>query len=65
MECKQKENKLACSCTANCELSGLCCDCVSKHRSRGQIPGCFFTEKGESLHDRNIQTFFNDRKGND
>ena len=35
---------------------------VAKHRGRGQIPGCLFSEEGEKLHDRSLEAFLEDVK---
>jgi len=43
MECKIEENKAQCSCSYEpCSRKGKCCECVFYHRSKGEIPGCFF-----------------------
>jgi hypothetical protein len=62
--CKQEENPVySCTCTVTtCKRHGKCCECVAYHRNKGAIPGCFFTEKGEALLDRSLETFFQDRK---
>lgn len=54
MECKIQENKKNCSCTYDCSRKGLCCECVTYHREKGQIPGCFFPKDGEATYDRSI-----------
>ncbi len=38
------------------------CECIAKHRGRGQIPGCLFSEEGEKLHDRSLEAFLEDVK---
>lgn len=58
----QERNKKECTCTADCEKRGLCCECVAYHRSMGQIPGCFFSKKGEAQWDRSAQCFMADRE---
>ena len=41
MECKQLENAAQCTCSSEtCDRRGICCDCVSHHRNKGQLPGC-------------------------
>jgi len=54
MECK-KEKK--CNCTADCELKGLCCECVAKHRKMNQLPACYFSEEAEKQYDRSMDFF--------
>ena len=62
MSCpNQIKNQVECSCTYNCEKRGLCCECVTYHRAKGQIPGCFFSEKGEATYDRSAGAFCRDR----
>lgn len=58
MECKKDENKIGCTCTAmSCSNRGVCCDCVSYHREKGEIPGCFFPPAAERSWDRSIANF--------
>ena len=60
--CQNKEKNLAgCNCTYDCGKKGICCECVTYHRSMGQIPACFFTDEGEALWDRSVQTLCKDR----
>jgi hypothetical protein len=59
--CPNKEKNLEhCTCTAACGKKGLCCECVAHHRAKGQIPGCFFSKKGEALYDRSIAALARD-----
>jgi len=61
--CPNKEKNLDfCTCTYNCPRRGLCCECVAYHQSKGQIPGCFFTEAGEATWDRSFNNFCQDCK---
>jgi len=60
MECKAAENKVRCTCTYNCEKKGICCACVAYHRSRNEIPGCFFSPKAERSYDRSREAFIKD-----
>ncbi|MDD3437191.1 MAG: DUF6485 family protein [Candidatus Gastranaerophilales bacterium] len=58
MECKKEENKIECTCTAmTCSRRGVCCDCVSYHRGKNEIPGCFFPPAAEKTWDRSIENF--------
>jgi len=62
MDCVSKNLK-ECTCTyTSCSKRGKCCECVAYHRSRGEIPGCFFTKEGEATWDRSIENFIRDRK---
>ena len=61
MACKQKD----CTCTyTSCVRHGKCCECVTYHRSKDEVPGCFFTEQGEKTYDRSMSNFINDYTSN-
>lgn len=62
MECKKDKNKENCACTYGCSKSGMCCECVSFHRKRGEIPGCFFSPEAELTYDRSFEKLKADRK---
>ncbi len=62
MECKKETNLKDCNCTYDCEKKGICCECVRYHRKRGELPGCYFSEKGEAKYDRSVEAFLEDRK---
>ena len=57
MECKAAENKNNCTCTYDCSKRGNCCACVDYHRSRNEIPGCFFPTAAERTYDRSLRAF--------
>jgi len=54
------ENLEHCTCTYPCDKRGLCCKCVAYHRAKGQIPGCFFSKKGEAAYDRSVSALARD-----
>jgi hypothetical protein len=59
--CPNKEKNLEhCTCTYPCDKRGLCCECVAYHRAKGQIPGCFFSKKGEAAYDRSVAALARD-----
>jgi hypothetical protein len=61
MECNKSKNLQVCTCTYEpCSRKGLCCECVAYHRRNGEIPGCFFTKKGEASYDRSVSAFIKD-----
>ncbi|MDP2909394.1 MAG: DUF6485 family protein, partial [Nanoarchaeota archaeon] len=31
--------------------------CIAHHRSKGQLPACFFTKDAEKTYDRSIERF--------
>jgi hypothetical protein len=57
MECKKEQNKQECTCTYDCAVKGMCCDCIRFHRERGEIPGCLFPSEAEATYDRSIRKF--------
>ena len=58
MECLLEQNRRECTCTYQaCTQRGKCCDCVRYHRSRGELPGCFFPPEAEKSYDRSRTAF--------
>ncbi|MBN1281079.1 MAG: hypothetical protein JXA00_05465 [Candidatus Thermoplasmatota archaeon] len=57
MECNKEDNKHHCNCTYPCEKKGLCCACITYHRSRGELPACYFPDDAEKTYDRSIEYF--------
>jgi hypothetical protein len=58
MECKKEKNLKNCNCTYNpCARKGLCCECIAHHRSKGQLPACYFQKDVEKTYDRSIEKF--------
>lgn len=57
MECKSKTNKKNCNCTYPCGRKGICCDCISYHRSMAQLPACYFPDDVEPSGDRSVSNF--------
>ena len=50
-----------CTCTyLSCDKRGNCCQCVSYHQKKGEVPGCFFTPEGERTYDRSKANFVRD-----
>ena len=47
VECKTEENKIDCNCSYPCDRKGMCCECLSYHRNRGEVPACFFPKDVE------------------
>lgn len=56
-ECKVEENKVKCNCTYPCEKKGICCECLSYHLNRDEVPACFFPDDVEKTYDRSIDNF--------
>lgn len=62
MSCPSETSLKHCTCTYEaCDKRGNCCKCVTYHRAKDQMPGCFFTVEGERCHDRSMAHFLRDR----
>ncbi len=57
MECKKHSNLKNCNCSYPCPGKGICCDCVAYHRSRKELPACYFPANAERTYDRSIAYF--------
>ncbi len=58
MECKKQQNADNCTCTyTSCDRRGVCCDCISSHLSRKELPGCCFPPAAEKTYDRSFRAF--------
>lgn len=58
MECVNIEKNLEnCTCSYDCSKRGNCCECIKYHRSKRQLPGCFFPEEAEKTYDRSFEHF--------
>ncbi len=63
MECQKQENLESCPCTyPNCPRKGVCCECITYHRQRGELPACYFSKEKEKTYDRSIRSFIKDQK---
>ena len=58
MECNKEQNLERCGCTSmSCERRGMCCECISAHLAKKQLPGCCFPPEVEKTYDRGFATF--------
>ena len=58
MECKQMTNRKECNCTySGCPRHGICCECLSYHWSRRELPACLFPDEVEKTWDRSLRKF--------
>ena len=57
VECKVEGNKMNCNCTYPCDKKGMCCECISYHRKRDELPACYFPDNVERTYDRSIENF--------
>lgn len=59
-ECNESKNMKNCNCSYEpCPRKGYCCDCVTYHRTKGQLPACFFPDDVEATYDRSFSKFAN------
>ena len=58
-DCANKaKNMKHCNCSYTaCDKTGVCCECVAYHRSRGELPACYFSDQAERTYDRSIENF--------
>ncbi|MGA2614547.1 MAG: DUF6485 family protein [Spirochaetia bacterium] len=59
--CTIDSNKASCNCTYACSRKGICCECVTYHRSAGELPACYFSKAAERTYDRSIENFMRTR----
>ena len=58
MNCVNKDRNMQnCNCTYPCSKKGICCECISYHRSMNELPACYFPVKAEKTYDRSISYF--------
>lgn len=59
MDCDQTQKNLdRCNCTyPGCPRKGACCECLHYHRSKNQLPACFFPAEVEKTYDRSFERF--------
>ena len=51
-------NVEACACTyPGCPRKGKCCECLSYHLAREELPGCCFPADVERSYDRSFKRF--------
>ncbi len=54
-DCSQDKNMKDCNCTYEpCPRKGICCECMTYHRKKGQLPACYFPDDVEASYDRSI-----------
>lgn len=60
MQCQREQNLENCPCShPGCSRKGVCCECVSHHRSKNEIPACFFPVDSEEMFvgERSVENF--------
>ncbi|ABV33120.1 MULTISPECIES: DUF6485 family protein [Pseudothermotoga] len=64
MNCVNKERNLKkCNCSyPGCPRKGICCECLSYHRSHGELPACYFSDEDEKSWNRSIEYFVSKNK---
>lgn len=64
MDCNNKKKNLTkCNCTYEpCSRKGICCECISYHRSMNELPACYFSKEAEKTYNRSISSFVQQQK---
>ena len=58
MDCQKIKNLGQCTCSYDpCSRKGLCCDCLSYHLNKRQLPGCCFPADAEKTYNRSFELF--------
>ncbi len=59
MNCERKtKNMENCNCSYDpCPRKGICCECLTYHRNKNELPACYFDAAGEATWDRSITNF--------
>lgn len=53
-----KKNLAKCNCTySGCSRHGICCECISYHKGKGELPACYFDKDLERTYDRSIKNY--------
>ena len=59
--CDKAANLKQCNCSYEpCARKGICCECITYHRLKNQLPACYFGENAEKSYDRSIRAFIAD-----
>ncbi|MEW6443285.1 MAG: DUF6485 family protein [bacterium] len=58
-DCPNRQSHVErCACSYEpCSRKGMCCACVEYHRSKRELPACYFPESVERTYDRSIRRF--------
>jgi len=57
-ECINREKNLArCNCSYPCSRKGICCECLTYHIARKELPACFFPKEEEASYNRSFKNF--------
>ncbi|MBN2724703.1 MAG: hypothetical protein JXR95_11590 [Deltaproteobacteria bacterium] len=65
MNCTGKAvNERHCNCTyPGCPRHGVCCECITYHMKKDQLPACYFSKEQEATWNRSIDYFISERNG--
>ena len=56
-------NMKHCNCSYEpCSRKGTCCECITYHRSMGELPACYFSDAVERSYDRSIRRFIQSQR---
>ena len=59
MDCNKEKNMNFCNCSYPCDKKGVCCQCLTYHREKGELPACYFSIEKEKTYDRSIDNYLN------
>lgn len=64
MNCpNKKRNDLMCNCSyPECPRHGVCCECLAYHRSKQELPACYFNKDAEKTYDRSFENYMKSRR---
>jgi hypothetical protein len=58
MECKKQVHLEKCNCTYEpCSRKGVCCDCLTYHLKKRDLPACCFPKDAEKTYNRSFEYF--------
>ena len=59
MDCNKENNLTNCNCSYPCDKKGVCCQCLEYHRSKNELPACYFNTEKEKTYDRSFENYAN------
>ncbi len=58
MDCVKEKNMEKCNCSYEpCPRKGACCECLSYHLKKRELPGCCFSDDAEKTWNRSFENF--------
>jgi len=63
MKCENTKNLKDCPCTyQGCPRKGICCECLSHHLNKKQLPACCFSKEAEKTYNRSFEKFIEENQ---